>query len=121
MTKNALVVDDSPSMRQMIAFTLREAGFSVTEATDGADALKQLDAAAPRLIVTDLNMPVMNGIEFIKHVRANVAHKFTPILMLTTESNDALKAQGRAAGATGWVVKPFDPQKLVQVVHKVVA
>ncbi|MBC8087973.1 MAG: response regulator [Phycisphaerae bacterium] len=118
-SKHALVVDDSASMRQMVSFTLRDAGFTVTEAKDGADALRLLDAAAPRIVITDLNMPVMNGIELIRQIRARPSFKFTPILMLTTESTDAVKAQGRAAGATGWIVKPFDPQKLVQVVNKV--
>lgn len=106
-------------MRQMVAFTLREAGFTVTEATDGADAIRQLDTTAPRLVITDLNMPVMNGIALIREIRTRPLFKFTPILMLTTESNDDLKQQGRAAGATGWIVKPFDPQKLLQVVGKV--
>jgi two-component system chemotaxis response regulator CheY len=105
-------------MRQMIAYTLREAGFKVTEANDGADGLARLDGTT-QLIITDLNMPVMNGIEFIRQARARAAHKFTPILMLTTESQDSLKQQGRSAGATGWIVKPFDPQKLLQVIAKV--
>jgi two-component system chemotaxis response regulator CheY len=120
MSKTALVVDDSPSMRQLVSYTLTEAGFEVLQGGNGQEGLGQLDKTRVQLIVTDLNMPVMDGIKFIREVRGRAAHKFTPILMLTTESQDSKKQEGKAAGATGWLVKPFDPQQLLQVVKKVV-
>ena len=120
MAKTALVVDDSPSMRQLVSYTLGEAGFEVLQGGNGQEGLGQLDEARVQLIVTDINMPVMDGIKFIREVRARAANKFTPILMLTTESQDSKKQEGKAAGATGWLVKPFDPQQLLQVVKKVV-
>ena len=120
MGKTALVVDDSPSMRQLVSYTLTEAGFEVLQGGNGQEGLGQLDQTRVQLIVTDLNMPVMDGIKFIREVRGRAAHKFTPILMLTTESQDSKKQEGKAAGATGWLVKPFDPQQLLQVVKKVV-
>lgn len=119
MSKTALVVDDSTSMRQMVAFTLTQAGFAALEAANGQDALRHLDGKRVDLIVTDLNMPVMDGITFIRQVRTQSGYKFTPILMLTTESQAEKKQEGKAAGATGWLVKPFDPQALLQVVGKV--
>ena len=109
-------------MRQMVTFTLKGAGFEVIEGGDGQDALKKLSAAPGGkvdLIITDLNMPVMDGLTFIKNVRAQASLKFTPILMLTTESGDNKKAEGKAAGATGWIVKPFQPEQLVRVIQKV--
>ena len=120
MAKTALVVDDSQSMRQMVAFTLRQAGFDVIEGEHGQAGLDRLGGRKVDLVVTDLNMPVMDGISMIKQIRAQPANKFTPILMLTTESQDSKKQEGKAAGATGWVVKPFDPQQLLGVVQKVV-
>ena len=120
MAQTALVLDDSPSMRQLVSYTLGEAGFEVLQGGNGQEGLGQLDKARVQLIVTDLNMPVMDGIKFIREVRARAANKFTPILMLTTESQDSKKQEGKAAGATGWLVKPFDPQQLLQVVKKVV-
>lgn len=121
MSKTALVVDDSASMRQMVSFTLREAGYQVLEGTNGQEGLAALGSAAKvDLIITDLNMPVLDGIGFIKQARTLAVAKFTPILMLTTESQDTRKQEGKAAGATGWLVKPFDPEKLLQVVGKVV-
>jgi two-component system, chemotaxis family, chemotaxis protein CheY len=122
MSRTALVVDDSPSMRQMVTFTLREAGFTTLEGANGQEGLGALAGAAGRvdLIITDLNMPVMDGIAFIRELRRLPGSKFTPILMLTTESQEARKAEGKAAGATGWLVKPFDPDKLLQVVGKVI-
>jgi two-component system chemotaxis response regulator CheY len=119
MTKTALIVDDSASMRQMVAFTLKEAGYAVIEGANGKEALVSLDAAAVNVIITDLNMPVMDGMTFIKQVRTRAAHRFTPILLLTTESGDARKQEGKAAGATGWIVKPFNPAQLLQIVKKV--
>lgn len=119
MTRTALVVDDSPSMRQMVAFTLQQAGFEVRQGGDGEEGLQQLAGASVSLIITDLNMPRMDGIRFIREVRARAQYRFTPILMLTTESQDAKKQEGKAAGATGWIVKPFEPARLLQVVAKV--
>src|SRR5579872_6334063 len=121
MAKNILTVDDSKTMRDMVSFTLKNAGFNVIEAGDGADALRILNDQGTRfdLIITDLNMPVMDGFELIESVRANASYKYTPILMLTTESDTQKKERGKALGATGWIVKPFNPDKLVQVVGKV--
>lgn len=119
MSKTILTVDDSASVRQMIGFTLREAGYNVLEAVDGNDALTKLTGTV-HLIISDLNMPGMNGIELIRRVRATEGYKYVPILMLTTESQPAVKQEGKAAGATGWIVKPFQPAKLLEVVSKVV-
>lgn len=117
--RKVLVVDDSVSMRQMVGFTLRQGGFEVVEAEHGEDALKKLQGASIDLILTDLNMPVMDGITLIQNIRKDPAHKSKPILMLTTEGLASKKQEGRAAGATGWIVKPFDPEKLLQTVAKV--
>lgn len=119
MPKHILIVDDSSSMRQMVGFTLRGAGYDVTEAVDGEDALAKLGGLAADLIVTDLNMPRLDGLGLIRAVRASATGRFTPIVMLTTESEDAKKQEGRAAGATGWIVKPFKPEQLVAVAKKV--
>lgn len=120
MTKTILAVDDSRTMRDMVAFTLKGAGFNVLSAEDGTDALQVLENNGPvHLIITDLNMPRMDGFALIEELRANAVHKYVPILMLTTESDSAKKERGRAVGATGWIVKPFNPEKLVQVVNKV--
>ncbi len=120
MPKTALVVDDSTSMRQMVAFTMKEAGFAVLEGSNGEESLKRLEGQKVELIITDLNMPTMDGLTLIRQIRAQPAYKFTPILMLTTESQEAKKKEGKAAGATGWIVKPFNPQQLLQVVAKIV-
>jgi two-component system chemotaxis response regulator CheY len=114
-----MIVDDSVSMRQMVAYTLRQGGFDVIEAEHGQDALNKLQSITVDLIITDLNMPVMDGITLIQNVRKLVAMKSKPVLMLTTEGLAAKKEQGKAAGATGWIVKPFDPEKLLQTVAKV--
>lgn len=119
MSKRVLTVDDSKTMRDMIAFTLRQAGYEVIEATDGKNALEALAQSKVDCIITDLNMPEMDGLELIRRLRANAAYGATPILMLTTESDSEKKNDGRAAGATGWLVKPFNPEKLVQTVSKV--
>lgn len=119
MAKKILIVDDSKTMRDMVAFTLKGAGFDVTEAEDGMQAVQALKSMRADLIITDLNMPNMDGFGLIEHVRMSGDHKFVPILMLTTESDAAKKERGKAAGATGWIVKPFNPEKLVQVVNKV--
>ena len=120
MSKCALVVDDSASMRQMVGFTLQSNGFDVAEACDGNDALRQARDRAFDLVVTDLNMPNMDGISLIKELRGLESFRFTPILLLTTESQDTKKQEGKQAGATGWMVKPFNPDQLIQVVSKVV-
>jgi two-component system chemotaxis response regulator CheY len=119
VSRTVLVVDDSASIRQMVAFTLQEGGFGVMEAGNGQEGLARLEQGRVDLIITDLNMPVMDGITFIRQLRARPASKYTPVLMLTTESQDAKKQEGRSAGATGWIVKPFNPDKLLQVIAKV--
>jgi two-component system chemotaxis response regulator CheY len=120
MPKTILAVDDSASIRQMVSFTLKSSGYEVVEAMDGMDGLEKAKARTINLILTDQNMPRMDGLTLIKNLRGMPQYKTTPILMLTTESSEAMKQQGRAAGATGWLVKPFDPQKLVEVVKKVI-
>ncbi len=119
MSKRVLIVDDSLMMRQMVSFTLREAGFEVIEAENGQDALNKSEGQALDLILTDLNMPVMDGISLIRAARALPGTRYVPILMLTTESQAEKKLEGKTAGATGWIVKPFDPPKLLAVVKKV--
>jgi two-component system, chemotaxis family, chemotaxis protein CheY len=119
MAKKILTVDDSISMRQMISFTLRENGYEVTEAIDGQDGIAKAEMQAFDLIFTDQNMPNIDGITLIQMLRNLPQHEKTPILMLTTEASDEMKKLGRAAGATGWLVKPFDPEKLLAVVKKV--
>ncbi len=120
MPKTVLAVDDSASIRQMVSFTLKSAGYEVVEAVDGMDGLEKAKSRSVNLILTDQNMPRMDGLTLIRSLRALPQYRTAPILMLTTESSDAMKSQGRAAGATGWLVKPFDPQKLVEVVKKVI-
>ena len=115
-----LAVDDSPSMRQMVSFTLKNAGFNVVEAVDGQDAFEKSSQRDYNLVLTDQNMPRMDGISLTKKLRDNPKFKTTPILILTTESSDQMKQAGRGAGATGWLVKPFDPAKLLEVIKKVV-
>jgi two-component system chemotaxis response regulator CheY len=119
MPKKILVVDDSSIMRQMVSFTLRSAGFEVQDAVNGEEALKLIENQTFDLIVTDLNMPVMDGIALIEWARKLPGSRYTPILMLTTEGGMQRKMQGKAAGATGWIVKPFDPPKLLAVISKV--
>jgi len=120
MAKIILTVDDSASIRQMVAFTLKSAGYTVIEAADGQEGLDKAKTNAANLVLTDQNMPKMDGLTLIKTLRGLPQYRSVPILMLTTESSDAMKAQGKAAGATGWLVKPFDPQKLLEVVKKVI-
>ena len=119
MAKKILAVDDSISMRQMISFTLRENGYEVVEAVDGQDAIGKAQNQTFDLIFTDQNMPNIDGLTLIQMLRDLPEHEKTPILMLTTEASDDMKKMGRAAGATGWLVKPFDPQKLLDIVKKV--
>ena len=114
-----LAVDDSASMRQMVSFTLKTAGFEVIEAVDGVDALAKAKDKQVDVVVSDVNMPNMDGIELISELRALPQYKFTPMLMLTTESGGDKKTQGKAAGATGWIIKPFNPEQLVKTVNKV--
>jgi two-component system, chemotaxis family, chemotaxis protein CheY len=118
MPKTILTVDDSASVRQMVKFTLTEAGYAVLEAVDGRDALVKL-ASPVNLVITDLNMPNLDGIGLIRSVRANPACKGLPIIMLTTESQESRKQEGKAAGATGWIVKPLTTQQLLAVVKRV--
>lgn len=119
MGKKILIVDDSVSIRQMVGFTLKSAGFEVEEAGDGKAALDKAQGKAYDLVFTDQNMPIMDGLTLIRSLRGMASYKSVPILMLTTEAGDDMKGKGRDAGATGWLVKPFDPQKLLQVVSKV--
>jgi two-component system chemotaxis response regulator CheY len=115
-----LAVDDSASMRQMVSFTLKSAGFDVVEAVDGQDAWEKAATRGFDLVLTDQNMPRLDGIGLTKKLRDSSKFKSTPILILTTESSDEMKQKGRAAGATGWLVKPFDPAKLIEVIGKVI-
>jgi len=118
--RRILTVDDSASMRQMVSFTLRKAGYEVTEAVDGKDGLDKVAAEKFDLIITDLNMPNVDGIQMITGVRKTPGYSFVPILMLSTESQAEKKNEGRKAGATGWIVKPFNAEQLVAVVQKLV-
>jgi two-component system chemotaxis response regulator CheY len=119
MAKVILTVDDSASVRQMVSFTLSDAGYSVVEAVDGEDALTKLTNPV-NLVITDLNMPKLDGIGLIHKVRANPACKGIPIIMLTTESQESRKQEGKAAGATGWIVKPFTKQQMLAVVKRMI-
>ncbi|TDJ34743.1 MAG: response regulator [Gammaproteobacteria bacterium] len=114
-----LAVDDSRSMREMVSFTLRSADHNVVIAVDGVDALEKAKQTDADLVITDINMPRMDGIQLIQELRALTNYRFTPLLVLTTESGDEKKSQGKAAGATGWLVKPFDPDQLLAVVNRV--
>jgi two-component system, chemotaxis family, chemotaxis protein CheY len=120
MAKTILAVDDSSSLRQMVAFSLKAAGYQVVEAVDGQDGLDKAKQQSVDLVLTDQNMPKMDGLSLIKALRGLPAYQKVPILMLTTESSDEMKSKGRAAGANGWLVKPFDPQRLIEVVKKVI-
>lgn len=119
MSKTIMSVDDSASVRQMVAFTLESAGYQVVTASDGKDALTQLKGRAVDMVVTDLNMPNMNGIELTRELRAMAQFRGVPIILLTTESQADRKQEGKAAGATGWIVKPFQQDQLLAVVKKV--
>lgn len=115
-----LTVDDSTSMRQMVSFTLKQAGYDVTEAQDGVDGLQKAKSNKFNLIITDVNMPKMDGITLVKELRSTSAYKFIPILLLTTEAGVEKKKEGKAAGATGWLVKPFNPEQLLSTIKKVI-
>lgn len=114
-----LAVDDSASMRQMVSFALKSAGHDVVEASDGEDALNIAKSNKVNLVITDVNMPKMDGITLIRELRSLPSYRFTPILMLTTESAPEKKQQGKEAGATGWLVKPFNPDQLLATINKV--
>jgi two-component system chemotaxis response regulator CheY len=118
---SVLTVDDSASIRRTIKIALTSAGFDVTEACDGADGFRKAESDSFDLIITDLNMPVMDGLTMIRELRKKPAQAGVPILFLTTESDAAIKAQAKAAGATGWLTKPFDPDTLIKIVHKILA
>ncbi|KQU67732.1 MULTISPECIES: response regulator [unclassified Rhizobacter] len=120
MAKNILIVDDSASVRQVVGISLKQAGYDVIEGVDGKDALKKLTGQKVHLIISDVNMPNMDGISLVKAVKQMPAYKFTPIVMLTTESQEAKKKEGQEAGAKAWVVKPFKPEQLLGVVQKLV-
>jgi two-component system chemotaxis response regulator CheY len=116
-----LAVDDSASMRQMVRFTLESAGYRVVQAVDGVEALDYAKNSAVDLVLTDVNMPRMDGITLVRELRGLSTYKFTPMLVLTTESGQDTKQRGKQAGATGWIVKPFNPEKLVDAVRRVAA
>lgn len=120
MAKTVLIVDDSVSIRQMVSHTLKQSGYNVVEAPDGEAALEKAKSTALDLVITDQNMPKLDGIGLTQALRRDARHKRTPILVLTTEASEDMKAKGKAAGATGWLVKPFEPTKLIQVVQKVI-
>lgn len=120
MAKTFLIVDDSASMRQLVSFTVKDAGYDVVTAENGRDALQKAAGAKIDMVITDLNMPEMDGITFIRQLRTLPDYRFVPIVMLTTEAQEQKKQEGRAAGASGWIVKPFSPEKLLDVVRKFV-
>lgn len=121
MTTRVLAIDDSRTMRNLLRQTLREAGFEVELAEDGEDGLRQLERTVPDVVITDINMPRLDGFGFIEAARAREIGRRVPILVLTTESSPDLRARARDAGATGWIVKPFDEQKLVWAIERVAA
>ncbi len=118
MAKLIMIVDDSASMRRVVGIALKGAGYDVLEGVDGKDALSKLKGQKVHMIISDVNMPVMDGIAFLKAVKAMPAYKFTPVIMLTTESAEEKKREGQAAGARAWVVKPFQPEQLVNAVQR---
>ncbi len=120
MAKTILIVDDSPSLRQIVAMTLEGAGFEVIQAGDGKIALSKLDGKKIHLVISDVNMPNMDGITFVQEMKKLAAYKFTPVIMLTTESQEAKKREGQAAGAKAWVVKPFQPAQMLAAVAKLI-
>ncbi|WP_260955965.1 response regulator [Pseudomonas citri] len=120
MAKTIMIVDDSASLRQVVSITLKGAGYETVEACDGKDALSKLDGRKLHLIISDVNMPNMDGLTFVRAAKQLPAYKFTPVIMLTTEVSDAKKQEGQAAGAKAWVVKPFQPAKMLTAVSKLV-
>src|SRR3954447_15293103 len=121
MGKTILIVDDSPSVRQVVGIALRGAGYTVIEGVDGKDALTKLDGQKIHLIISDVNMPNMDGITFVQEAKKLPAYKFTPVIMLTTESQEDKKRQAQAAGAKAWVTKPFQPEQMLAAVSKLIA
>ena len=119
MSKCIMTVDDSPTIREILGETLRDAGFRVVEASDGSEALRKLALNQVDLLMTDLNMPGLGGIDLVREVRGMPGQRFLPIIMLTSESQDEMKVMGKAAGASGWIVKPFKPHQLLSVVKMV--
>lgn len=120
MAKSIMIVDDSITLRQVVSMALKGAGYDVTEACDGQDALNKLNGQKVHLVISDVNMPNMDGITFVQKMKEIPAYKFTPVIMLTTETSDAKKQQGQAAGAKAWVVKPFKPEQMLAAVSKLV-
>jgi two-component system chemotaxis response regulator CheY len=120
MAKMIMIVDDSASLRQVVAMTLKGAGFDIIEASDGKVALSKLDGKKIHLIISDVNMPNMDGITFVQEMKKMAAYKFTPVIMLTTESQESKKREGQAAGAKAWVVKPFQPAQMLSAVSKLI-
>jgi two-component system, chemotaxis family, chemotaxis protein CheY len=119
-TIRIMTVDDSASMRQMVSITLKGAGYDVVEATDGRDALEKMENHSIHMLITDINMPNLDGIGLVRKVRSHAVYRFIPIILLTTESQGSRKQEGKTAGATGWIVKPFKPDQLLNVVKKVI-
>ena len=120
MAKNILVVDDSASLRQVVAIALKKEGYDVIEASDGQDALDKLGGGKIHLVVSDVNMPRMDGITFVKELKKRPEYKFVPVIMLTTESGDDMKMAGKEAGVRAWVVKPFKPEQMLTAVSKLI-
>jgi len=118
MTKTVMIVDDSGSFRTVVKLALQKAGYTTVEAVDGADAVSKLDGRKLNMIVCDVNMPNMDGLSFLRHLKTTGAYKFTPVIMLTTETQEAKKNEGRAAGARAWITKPFQPSQLVDAVNR---
>ena len=120
MAKTIMVVDDSAVIRQTVGIALKQAGYEVIEANDGSDGLSKISGQKVNLIISDVNMPNMDGISMVEELKKDPANKFTPVIMLTTESQDAMKAKGKAAGVRAWVVKPFQPPQMVNAVAKLI-
>ncbi len=120
MAKTILIAEDSESIRQLVTFTLKGAGYDVIEAVDGKDAIEKVNGKTPDLVVTDFNMPNMGGVELTKHLRGLEAYQFTPIIMLTTESQKEKVIEGKEAGISGWIIKPFAPEKLIEIIKKLI-
>lgn len=120
MSKTVMIVDDSASLRQVVSMTLKGAGYDVVEACDGRDALGKLSGQKVHLVISDVNMPNMDGLTFVREMKKNPTYKFTPVIMLTTEAGEEKKAAGQSAGARAWVVKPFQPQQMLAAVSKLV-
>jgi two-component system chemotaxis response regulator CheY len=118
MSKTVMIVDDSGSFRTVVKLALQKAGYETVEAVDGKDAVGKLDGRKLNMIVCDVNMPNMDGLSFLRHLKTTASYKFTPVIMLTTESQEAKKAEGKAAGARAWITKPFQPSQLVEAVNK---